>query len=266
MSYVFPDEQPEIATYVGMALDHLNNSDYWKKNILSIKRLRLPIQEFLFTENIASFRSIYKNPETYEIDFGFHGTADSNLESIIHKGFLAPYDSTYNKKNGNVYGKGVYVTKTPSIAAQYARNKGTVIMAAFIYGESEISQNKSYIDQELEFNSLIVNEFAVVLQGSTQVLPLFAIKVGRNPKQQMIETTEIGNRPSRECYELATEMHQTNPGNSLSILIHLITLSAQENKKFDKNICRAKVQYNLDNFTYSNCEQTSSNCEQLSDN
>merc|ERR1719401_2180440 len=73
-----------------------------------------------------------------KVDFAFHGTEQSKLESIYERGLLVPgTDSGIAVANGSTYGVGIYLANkdTPSLAASFCRGNPQMLVCAVLQSD-----------------------------------------------------------------------------------------------------------------------------------
>jgi len=126
------------------------------------------VQESKFLCQHKVFVDYYKVPD--KIHIGFHGTTKEAEEFIIYDSLLAPYQSEYKMKTGNVHGKGVYIGTNMRKGLQYAR--GVLFIVAYTKGLPDPRTVGNC--QELEGDHNDVGDI-MVLRAASQVLPLFVL-------------------------------------------------------------------------------------------
>lgn len=135
-----------------------------------IMPIRGSISEFLF----LSFLNYYEDKDS-AISIVFHGTDAVIANSIQLYGMFDPTFDNYKVKNGNAWGKGVYVTPNIDFAMPYAKNRGNGIIIAglAIKGETK-TDNLVMGSNDLKSDSQVIGDI-VVLRSTCQMLPLFAV-------------------------------------------------------------------------------------------
>jgi hypothetical protein len=126
--------------------------------VKNIQWIRTPLMEFIFAGQKDAFNSLGCG----EVVTCYHGTKTENMNSISDIGFLDPENPNYKVVNGNVYGKGIYMSKDITYSRGYAKN--SLIVTACLPGVND------------EHSKNPVN-FMLVLNSKSQVLPLFVAEV-----------------------------------------------------------------------------------------
>jgi hypothetical protein len=72
-----------------------------------------------------------------KVEFGFHGTSVSNIESIKSKGLMVP-KTHLEVANGSAHGLGIYIAKNPVISTSYVRGRNEMFVVAVLTGDSRV--------------------------------------------------------------------------------------------------------------------------------
>ncbi len=211
-SFHYPPALPEIDKIAQDILDKL--AGY--RRISAILRIRTPLREKFFLQQKEMFQ-IYGNGQ---VEMAYHGTNQLNISSIVDNGLLSPYDEGYIMANGNAYGEGVYTTTDINYANAYS--KGCLLVCAILPGDQQIYNPKLLTKNRFDCDSVVASHIHV-LRGSTQVLPIFQIKLGGSSgKTFCLESLPICNFPSTDAYEVGLLLHERHPETNLAIIIALV--------------------------------------------
>ena len=228
MNYSHPYAQIDVIA--NDILSKFQKNEIYPK--MKITRIRSPIHEMKFLSQYETFNDIYgKSSTNNEIGFGFHATSMTNINSIINNGLFAPYETNYVKKCGNKYGKGVYISETYDFARNYYR--GCMLVVAILYGEKKImnsAQASTYSNQEIDTDTFVVSP-EIVLRGSSQALPLFIIDPCNDSINNVLLLDDIPqyNTFDANFLSMAKEIHDQYPSVLLCTIMHLLTMSINDN-------------------------------------
>jgi hypothetical protein len=108
---------------------------------------------------------------SYYPDVVYHGTKLTNIESILHYGFLIPNQPhpTNSKapiiatQNGSAYGSGIYFSKTADYSLSYSNTNNTLLVCAALP-----KRNEGGLVERSHGNIL-------VLSHVSEIIPLFLI-------------------------------------------------------------------------------------------
>lgn len=242
--YRYPDPDPRIEEIAADILAKI--APYCAK----AKRVRVPQREQIFSHTLEAFK--FLNPSS-QVIYGYHGTHERNINSIIDRGLLGPGDEDYKMGNGNSYGQGVYATTRLAFASRYS--SGCLLVLALLPGEQKTANKGLLPNGELDCDSINAGVSGIlVFRGSCQVLPLFMIET--NPRLGRVERTfnladlEIANYPTQDACEVATMLQEVHPDVDLSIIIALVTKEYNNQSAPDRDTCYAAVDKYLGEFSY----------------
>jgi len=91
----------------------------------------------------------------------FHGTPQSNIESILKNNF-----DLSKRSNGRVYGDGVYFSEMPEVSLGYTKDQRSLILCQVLPGDNT---------KEVPSGSNDARCWAIVVPRVDQILPRFAI-------------------------------------------------------------------------------------------
>ena len=167
-------------------------------DISKIRPIRGHISEYLF----CMFHE-YCMSENKAIDMAFHGTGGEVADSVQLYGMFDPTFAGYNVKNGNVWGKGVYVSPNINFAKGYARNNGIIIAGLIIKG---VTEKEKFVTghNDLNSDSQVIGDI-IVLRSTSQMLPLFVVP------GTCVNTANINNTVYDQSY--VDELLTVEPAN-----------------------------------------------------
>jgi len=117
---------------------------------------------------------------------GYHGTAETNINSILERGLLVPgigegQDVTHATDNG-WWGKGIYLSPDPSLSIGYCRGGSKLLICSVLMGKT-FNVNTRIDGQGLKdgYDSHTAESGAEwVIFDPGQVLPCYLISFGNN--------------------------------------------------------------------------------------
>lgn len=176
-----------------------------------------PVSELLF----INYLSMY---ESNKVEVGFHGTRPEVVKSIEMYGMLDSNSPKYRVANGNVYGKGIYVS--PSLAYASGYGKGCLLSLLYIKGQVKDENPRQNTELEGDYTNPI--ESIIVLRSTAQVLPIFMVCTTdkSHTNQQASSFEDIENL-------FDVEYNQ-----------QLMSIANDIREQYDPNV-RTKVVYNL---------------------
>lgn len=151
-------EHPLLGEHIKRAFDII------KDKYGEIHALSAPIAEFIFKGFVEG--------NGLNIEIGFHGTRKEVLESICNFGMLDPSNVNYKVHNGNVHGKGIYVS--PSLQFAQGYDRGCLLVLLYAKGNDECKRTVRN-GQDIDADFYIPCRDIVVLRSTSQVLPIFAV-------------------------------------------------------------------------------------------
>jgi len=81
--------------------------------------------------------------------WGFHGTAEANIDSIVTKGFDA---AKFGSAVGQVYGRGAYFAADPKVSVGYCASGKKMILCNLVMSDKVIfvAQHNYYVIEDVE--------------------------------------------------------------------------------------------------------------------
>lgn len=184
----------------------------------NITPLISPMSRYLFEQFFNTPPCGEDNSTKLEIEIGYHGTTKEVLDSIVNFGMLDPTSAQYKVRNGNVHGKGVYVS--PSLQFAQGYNRGCVLVLLFIRGNA--CQGKGYSSKdELDSDHYSPCRDIVVLRSTTQVLPIFAAsEIGKSdiPIEDLFSEIKF----DEEVLKVATEINEIDMDVNVLVIYNLL--------------------------------------------
>lgn len=187
---------------------------------MQIIALNSPISSLLFLNYLNAY-------ETNKIEIGFHGTRSDVIKSIETYGMLDSNSPKYRVANGNVYGKGIYVSPSIRFASGYARNSGWLLVLLYIRGQ--IADTNPTCNCELNGDYTSPHKDIVVLRSTIQVLPIFAAKINA------VDKVKCSANSFKDIEQLFENIKYDESLMNISNIIR---------ETYDANV-RAEVVYNL---------------------
>jgi hypothetical protein len=185
--------------------------------------LRAHISEFLFL-NFLDISSEYK------IDVYYHGTRSDFSRSIETNGMFDFTNPKYKVANGNVWGRGVYVTPSINFAMEYSSPDGIVVVVLVIKGV-EASKNEIVSgNHDLLADSQSPTPSITVLRSTCQALPIFAIpckSLTRDPRKNCAYDCDhvaslLTSPPDSEVFSTAVDLKALYPEVKLGVIYQLL--------------------------------------------
>ena len=96
----------------------------------------------------------------------FHGTPQSNIESILRNNF-----DLSKRSNGRSYGDGVYFSEMPEVSLGYTRDQRSLLLCEVLPGDN----SKEIHLQDVQSGSKDTRCWAIVVPRVDQILPRFVI-------------------------------------------------------------------------------------------
>ena len=163
-----------------------------------------------FAKRVGKIRDAYKYPycpSLGQIDIVFHGTSVRNVESIIKNGFFVPQrfgsedGCGHESENGQMWGPGIYCTRSTNLAAVYGDDQ-IIFMCAVIMGRPFrfISDRDCEIPGlRLGYDSHISPDgFELVVFREDQIVPLCVLHIGESEEPQWGHTYRRYERVDEE--------------------------------------------------------------------
>lgn len=175
-----------------------------------IYALSAPITEF----NFKNFHDCYPD---LDIEIGFHGTCKEVLDSICNFGMLDPSNMNYKVRNGNVYGKGIYVSPVLSYAQGY--DKGYLLVVLFVRGRIEY---KAKSNEALDGDYHHPCKQIMVLRSTTQVLPIFAAANRGRACPHGLDDLYGKITHNQEVMDVAKELNEVDTNVNVLVIYNLL--------------------------------------------